>query len=88
MEYIVKLRLLCWGKVYKNDAALTILIMTLQDILTFKIQSFDADTDFALLDHTALTAENRVTPVTTFSFNITSPGRYGQNWGNATYRAG
>jgi len=79
---------LCWGKVYRNDATLTILVTTLQSILTFEMQSFDADTGFALLDHVALTAENPVALVTTPSVDTTSPGRYGQNWGNTTYRAG
>ena len=78
--------MLCWGKVYKKDATLIILII-LQVILTFKMQSF-ANTDFVLLDLIAVTTENTITLVTTLSFNITSPGRHGQNWGNTTYRAG
>lgn len=43
---------------------------------------------FALHDHIALMAEDTITLVSTFSFTITSPGRYGQNWRNTTYRAG
>lgn len=50
-----------FGKVYKKDTTLTILIIISQGILTLKIQSFDADTDSALLDHTAVMAENTLT---------------------------
>lgn len=50
-----------FGKVYKKDTALTILTVISRGILTLKIQSFDADTDLALLDHMAVMAENTVT---------------------------
>lgn len=50
-----------FGKVYKKDTTLTILTIILRGILTLKIQSFDADTDSALLDPMAVMAENTVT---------------------------